>query len=152
MRGMAAGAAARKRTRDLIGDGNVCQNFVEVLRSPYLIFPLRQARKTGAEQPLFPPKGHARGLRAKQPISTQEFCDLYATHASTMEIIGSTSIMETIQPGILLKQPIQFKSKDLAERVDLCFSVEPLILPRIGEHPRIVRYVTLIAINVILVL
>ncbi|RDA94638.1 hypothetical protein CP533_2495 [Ophiocordyceps camponoti-saundersi (nom. inval.)] len=57
-----------------------------------------------------------------------------------MENIGSTSIIESISPGVVLKKPIDFQAEDLAEKVDLCFSVEPLILQRIGQHPRIVRY------------
>ncbi|RDA85796.1 hypothetical protein CP532_6294 [Ophiocordyceps camponoti-leonardi (nom. inval.)] len=57
-----------------------------------------------------------------------------------MENIGSTSIIEPVWPGVVLKQPINFKTQELAEKVDLCFSVEPLILERIGRHPRIVGY------------
>jgi hypothetical protein len=56
-----------------------------------------------------------------------------------MENIGSTSIIELIRPGVVLKQPITFQAKGLAEKVDLCFSVEPLILQKLGQHPRIVR-------------
>ncbi|GAB0139254.1 hypothetical protein EsDP_00007466, partial [Epichloe bromicola] len=55
-----------------------------------------------------------------------------------MENIGSTSIVESIRPGVVLKKPIDFQAEDLAEKVDLCFSVEPLILQHIGQHPRIV--------------
>ncbi|KAI9844842.1 MAG: hypothetical protein M1837_005260 [Sclerophora amabilis] len=58
-----------------------------------------------------------------------------------MENIGSTSTIEpTIKPGVVLKQPISFQTKGLADKVDLCFSVEPLILQKLGHHPRIVKY------------
>jgi hypothetical protein len=56
-----------------------------------------------------------------------------------MENIGSTSTIEYIGPGVVLKQPINFQTKGLAEKVDLCFSVEPLILQKLGHHPRIVK-------------
>ncbi|RDL33191.1 Protein kinase-like [Venustampulla echinocandica] len=57
-----------------------------------------------------------------------------------MENIGSTSTIELVRPGVVLKQPIIFKTKGLADKVDLCFSVEPLILEKLGHHPRIVEY------------
>ncbi|KAI9752907.1 MAG: hypothetical protein M4579_005425 [Chaenotheca gracillima] len=57
-----------------------------------------------------------------------------------MENIGSTSTIDLIEPGIVLKQPINFKTKGLADKVDLGFSVEPLILQRLGHHPGIVKY------------
>ncbi|KAH8799642.1 kinase-like domain-containing protein [Xylogone sp. PMI_703] len=57
-----------------------------------------------------------------------------------MENIGSTSTVELIRPGVVLKQPIIFQTKGLADKVDLCFSVEPLILQKLGHHPRIVKY------------
>ncbi|RDL36264.1 Protein kinase-like [Venustampulla echinocandica] len=57
-----------------------------------------------------------------------------------MENFGSTSTIESFQPGVVLKQPINFKTKGLADKVDRCFSVEPLILQKLGHHPRIVKY------------
>ncbi|ATY58862.1 kinase-like domain [Cordyceps militaris] len=57
-----------------------------------------------------------------------------------MENIGSTSTIEPVRPGVVLKQPITFQTPGLAEKVDLCFSVEPLILQKLGQHPRIVKY------------
>ncbi|PHH90683.1 hypothetical protein CDD83_2939 [Cordyceps sp. RAO-2017] len=57
-----------------------------------------------------------------------------------MENVGPTSTIESIRPGVVLKQPIIFQSEGFAEKVDLCFSVEPLILQQLGQHPRMVRY------------
>lgn len=58
-----------------------------------------------------------------------------------MEDIGSTSTITQIKPGVVLKQPLNFKTKGLADKVNRCFSVEPLILQKLGHHPRIVKKV-----------
>ncbi|EGX89741.1 Protein kinase-like domain [Cordyceps militaris CM01] len=58
----------------------------------------------------------------------------------TMETLGSTSTIEPVCRGVVLKQPITFQDDELAKMVDVCFSVEPLILQRLGQHPRIVKY------------
>ncbi|KGQ04418.1 Ribosomal protein S6 kinase alpha-6 [Beauveria bassiana D1-5] len=57
-----------------------------------------------------------------------------------MENLGSTSTIEPVSRGVVLKQPITFQNDELAEKVNVCFSVEPLILQRLGQHPRIVKY------------
>lgn len=56
-----------------------------------------------------------------------------------MEVYGSTSLIKRVRPGYVVKEPLQFKKSGLAEKVSRCFSVEPLILERLGQHPRIVK-------------
>ncbi|KAL2183577.1 kinase-like protein [Thermothelomyces heterothallicus CBS 203.75] len=57
-----------------------------------------------------------------------------------MLICGSTSILEHVSPGVVLKQPIRLADKYEAARIANCFSVERRILERLGPHVRIVRY------------
>lgn len=56
-----------------------------------------------------------------------------------MDMVGSTTVLELIRPGVILKEPFEFTAEELARKVDLCFAVEPLILQRLGEHPPIVK-------------
>ncbi|RSL83131.1 hypothetical protein CEP51_004679 [Fusarium floridanum] len=61
-------------------------------------------------------------------------------YRSQMEAYGSTCFIKPVRPGIVVKEPIQFKQQGLADKVTRSFSVEPLILERLGRHPRIVKY------------
>jgi hypothetical protein len=56
-----------------------------------------------------------------------------------MPICGSTSILEHVSPGVVLKQPNKLADKYEAARIANCFSVERRILERLGPHVRIVR-------------
>ncbi|KPM40378.1 hypothetical protein AK830_g6171 [Neonectria ditissima] len=57
-----------------------------------------------------------------------------------MEAYGSTCSIKRVSPGIVVKEPLQFKQQGLASKVTRCFSVEPRILEQLGQHPRIVQY------------
>ncbi len=54
---------------------------------------------------------------------------------------GSTATVKSIRPGVVLKKPWDFKTEFFISDARLKFTVEPLILERVGPHPRIVRYV-----------
>ncbi|PFH60896.1 hypothetical protein XA68_10141 [Ophiocordyceps unilateralis] len=58
-----------------------------------------------------------------------------------IENFGLTCTIEPIWPGVVLKQPKDWEP--IRETVDLCFSAEPLIFEKLGQHPRIVRYLGL---------
>ena len=60
---------------------------------------------------------------------------------AAMEFMGSMSEIKRVSPGVVLKKPHNFKDQGLAEQVANCFTVEQQILPRLGDHPRIVKYV-----------
>ncbi|KAM0417373.1 hypothetical protein ACHAPT_012607 [Fusarium lateritium] len=47
-----------------------------------------------------------------------------------MEAYGSTCFIKPFGPGIVVKEPIQFKGRGLAEKVSRCFAVEPHLLER----------------------
>lgn len=65
------------------------------------------------------------------------------THFPRMdECIGSTSTVSQIQPGVLLKTPRETDHNESAKSIKVAFYVEPLVLERLGSHPRIVRYVS----------
>jgi len=55
---------------------------------------------------------------------------------------GSTSTCTRIRPGVFLKAPRETDHEAVARQIALAFSVEPLILERLGCHPRIVKYAT----------
>ncbi|KAK2005343.1 kinase-like protein [Colletotrichum eremochloae] len=57
---------------------------------------------------------------------------------------GSTSIIEHVSPGVVLKQPLVFLGQsEMDPRIVNCFSVERQILKRLEHHPRIVGFLGL---------
>ncbi|KAL2185806.1 kinase-like protein [Thermothelomyces heterothallicus CBS 203.75] len=60
-----------------------------------------------------------------------------------MPIYGSTSSIEPESPGIVVKKPHQLGEEYFTKRFTNNFSVERQILERLGQHPRIVRYLGL---------
>ncbi|KAF6822504.1 protein kinase-like domain protein [Colletotrichum musicola] len=56
----------------------------------------------------------------------------------------STSLIEHVSPGVVLKRPIVFIGQtEVDPRIANCFQVEPRVLARLGHHPRIVRFLGL---------
>ncbi|SPQ22331.1 03c5b672-0cb1-4235-902a-289b7c164780 [Thermothielavioides terrestris] len=57
-----------------------------------------------------------------------------------MEFYGSTSSIERVSPGVVVKKAHPFEEDHYVKRFANNFSVERQILERLGHHPRIVRY------------
>lgn len=58
-----------------------------------------------------------------------------------MEFMSSTSEIKRVSPGCVLKKPHNFTDQGMAEQVANCFTIEQQILPRLVDHPGIVKYV-----------
>lgn len=72
-------------------------------------------------------------------------CPLSFEMAALAELthLGSTSTIYRLRPGIVLKSPSPVWNvfPDKAKDIALKFSVEKQILDRLGDHPRIVKFV-----------
>lgn len=56
-----------------------------------------------------------------------------------MPLYGSTSSVEPVYPGIVVKKAHQIEEESYQKRFANNFSVKRQILERFGQHPRIVR-------------
>ncbi len=72
------------------------------------------------------------------PLS-HRVCCLLGTHHLTMESHGASAIVKTIYPGVVLKQPWDFKGEEFNRLTARTIAVEPPILTLLGSHPRIVK-------------
>lgn len=53
---------------------------------------------------------------------------------------GSTSVVEVVGQGVVQKTPHNFKDPSLKQHAENAFSTESAILQRLGDHPRIVKF------------
>ena len=56
-----------------------------------------------------------------------------------MPVYGSTSSIESVSPGIVVKKAHRLGEESFDKRFANNFSVERQILERLGQHPRIIR-------------
>ncbi|KKY13735.1 putative protein kinase-like domain [Phaeomoniella chlamydospora] len=60
--------------------------------------------------------------------------------AGSVVVFGSTSVFYRYNRDLLLKTPRSSIQKEFAQDIQRAFTVEPRILERLGDHPRIVKY------------